>query len=53
VIRKITLAIALIGTAVSLSACVVAPAPYYARPGCYRVPGHYNAYGAYVPPHCR
>ncbi len=47
--RKIGLAIALLCSAASLSACVVA-AP---GPGCYMVPGHYGPEGRWHPPHCR
>ena len=48
--RKIGLAIALLCSAASLSACVVVPA----RPvGCYMVPGHYGPEGRWHPPHCR
>jgi hypothetical protein len=49
-IRKITLALALMTTAAALSACVVAPPP---RPGCYWVPGHYGPEGGWHPGHCR
>jgi hypothetical protein len=51
-IRKIALALALMTTAASLSACVVA-GPGYGRPGCYWVPGHYGPEGGWHPGHCR
>jgi hypothetical protein len=50
-VRKLGLAIALICTAASLSACVVVPP---GRPaGCYWVPAHYGPEGGYHPGHCR
>jgi hypothetical protein len=41
-----------------VAGCVVAPAypvrPVYAvRPACVMVPAHYNAYGRFIPAHCR
>lgn len=48
--RKLVIALALVASAVSLSACVVeGPRP----PGCYWVPGHYGPEGGWHPGHCR
>ena len=51
--RHIILAAALLTATFALSACVVAPAPGYGRPGCFWVAGHYGPYGRWVPAHCR
>jgi hypothetical protein len=52
VIRKIGLVAIIIGAAVSLGGCVVAPAPGYGgRPGCRWIPAHYGAYGVFHPAH--
>jgi hypothetical protein len=40
--------ILLMSLLVALSGCVVAPVG-----GCYRVPGHYDGWGRWIPPHCR
>jgi hypothetical protein len=49
-LRKMTLVLALLGTATALSACVVAGPP--GRPACPWVAGHYGAYGVWHPGHC-
>lgn len=53
-VRKLCLAVALLGTAVAVSGCYVAPAPgpVVARPGCRWVPGHYGYWGRWHPGHC-
>ncbi len=51
-IRKLTLAAAMLATAATLAGCVVAPAPGYGHPGCRWVPPHYGAYGVFHPGHC-
>jgi len=48
--RKIGCLLMLAVCLVSLSACVVEPAPGYGRPGAVWVPGHYNGWH-WVPGH--
>jgi hypothetical protein len=42
----------LLASAMTLSACVVAPGPYAGHPRCPWVPGHYGPEGAWHPGHC-
>jgi hypothetical protein len=48
-LRKTILLVALLSTAVALSACVVEEPR---RPGCAWVLGHYGPYGGWHPGHC-
>ena len=55
-LRLCVLGTLILGGALNLGGCVVAPRrppPPPPPPGCWMVPGHYNAHGYWVPPHCK
>ena len=53
-IRTLGVFALLLGSAITLSACVVAPGPgpYAGHPRCPWVPGHYGPEGGWHPGHC-
>jgi hypothetical protein len=55
-LRICVLGALILGSAVMLGGCVVAPRrppPPPPPPACWWVPGHYNANGYWVPAHCK
>jgi len=54
--KRLLITFMLFSTLAPLAGCIVAPPPrpvYRPAPACVWVPDHYNAYGAFVPGHCK